>query len=281
MIAMFTIMTITSVCFLAFTPYSITWSDIMSGLNFKLSGEFAGVAIGAFGITGVASDEIIAYNYWCIEKGYAASAGPRKPDKVWEDRAKGWIKVMYMDATLAMIIYTSVTGAFYLLGAAVLNKRGLIPEGNQVIETLAYIYTESLGNGIKTIYLAGAFFVLFSSVFATLAAWTRWYPDIFGQLGWIDFYNVSQRKKIIAFLAWIFPVTWASMYLFIELPVAMILFGGAVGSFLLLIVVFAALHFRYHRTNFLKPGITYDIAFWVSILSIVAVGIYGVLMIFE
>ena len=35
------------------------------------------VAMGAFGITGVGGDEIMAYNYWLIEKGYAAFTGPR------------------------------------------------------------------------------------------------------------------------------------------------------------------------------------------------------------
>lgn len=281
MIVMFTVMTIASVCFLSFTPYRITWPDIVSGMQFQLSGEIAAVAIGAFGITGVASDEIIAYNYWCIEKGYAAYTGPKREGAEWQRRASGWIRVMYLDAIVAMVIYTTVTGAFYLLGAAVLNERGIVPEGNKLIETLAYIYTESLGKGINVVYLIGAFFVLFSSLFATLAAWTRWYPDIFSQFGWINFYDTAQRKRVIAWLSWTLPTVWACVYLFIELPVVMILFGGAVGSFLLLLVVFAALHLRYRRTDFFKPGIFYDLAFWISAVSILAIGIYGVIKVFE
>ena len=277
MIFMFTLLTITSVLALSFTPYRISWEEISSGLTFYLPPEVVGVAIGAFGITGVASDEIIAYNYWCIEKGYAAYTGPYSDSPAWRKRAQGWISVMYLDAVVAMIIYTVVTAAFYLLGAAILNNRGVTPGGNQLIETVALIYTESLGPGVRNMYLVGAFFVLFSSVFASLAAWTRMYTDIFGQLGWIDFADLRKRTLIIAVLAWVFPAMWAMTYMFIELPVFMILFGGAVGSIMLFLIVFAAIHIRYVRPSRIQSGGRwYDVAFWISTVSIVLVGIYGV-----
>jgi hypothetical protein len=280
MTLLFTLLTLTAVGFLTFTPYAISWPDIASGLAFDLPREYVGVAIGAFGITGVASDEIIAYNYWCIEKGYAAYTGPREDTDVWRKRATGWIKIMYLDAVVAMVIYTLVTAAFYLLGAAVLHDRGEVPEGNQLIETVAVIYTESLGPGVRTLYLVGAFFVLFSSLFASLAAWTRMYSDIFGQIGWIDFFNPQQRKTVIAILAWTFPAIWATTYLFINLPVAMILSGGVVGSIMLFIIVFAAFHFRYREEQPYTPGIFYDAALWLSIVSIMGVGIYGMASLF-
>ena len=279
MIAMFTILTVTSLISLRFTIYSFSFSDILEGLRFNLSGEIVGIAIGAFGITGVASDEIIAYNYWCLEKGYAAYTGPREETDKWKTRAQGWINVMYLDAFVAMIIYTLVTVSFYLLGAAVLHNRGEIPQGNEVIETIALIYTQSLGLGIKNVYLVGAFFVLFSSLFASLAAWTRLFSDIFGQMGWIDFNNLAQRKKIIAVLAWFFPITWACAYLFIKLPVLMVLSGGIVGSFMLFLVMSVALHFKYVRA-LSKSSLFYDVAFWISIVSILGVGLYGLTKVF-
>jgi hypothetical protein len=274
---MFTVLTIVSVLSLSITPYRISWEEIVTGLTFALPKEVVGVAIGAFGITGVASDEIIAYNYWCIEKGYAAYTGPREDSQRWRNRAEGWIKVMYLDAIVAMIIYTAVTAAFYLLGAAILYNRGAIPQGNQLIETVALIYTESLGAGVRNVYLIGAFFVLFSSVFASLAAWTRMYSDIFGQLAWIDFSDVVRRKGVIAVLSWVFPTAWALIYLYMELPVTMILFGGAVGSVMLFLIVFAAIHIRYARPQTIRSeGRLYDLAFWVSTISIFLVGVYGI-----
>lgn len=276
MIAFFTIMTFASVFALAFTEFSISWADIREGFQLKLAPSVVLIAIGAFGITGVGSDEIIAYSYWCLEKGYASYTGPATYDAAWKRRASGWIKVMYLDAFVAMLIYTLVTAAFYLLGAAVLHELGLEPKGNSVIETLSVIYTRSLGAGIKYAYLVGAFFVLFSSVFATLAAWTRLYTDIFGQVGWIDFFNLPQRKKMISILSFVFPVIWLAIFLFIKLPVMMILFGGVVGSVMLLLVVIAAIVFYLKRRKIFPSGTVYAFAFWISILAILAVAVLGV-----
>jgi len=280
MVVAFTVTTIVALIALHYTSFSFTWKDVTSGLQFKLPSEYVAVAFGAFGITGVASDEIIAYNYWCIEKGYAAYTGPRDNSDEWKKRARGWIRVMYLDAIVAMIIYTSVTAAFYLLGAAILHGKSVIPQGNGVIETISFIYTQSLGEGAKLFYLIGAFFVLFSSVFASLAAWTRLFPDIFGQVGWINFIDEAQRKRTVRWLSWIIPSTWALMYFFINLPVLMILSGGIVGSVLLFVVVFAAIHFYKNRVRYLASGSFYNVAFAISVLSIICVGLYGLIQFF-
>lgn len=275
MIGLFTLLTLTAVFSIAYTPYHFDLQDVISSLRFRMSGEIVGVAIGAFGITGVAADEIIAYNYWCLEKGYASYTGPRVETEEWKQRAKGWINVMYLDATVAMLIYTAVTVAFYLLGAAVLHQRGEIPVGNQVIETLALVYTQTLGPGVKTAYLVGGFFVLYSSVYASLAAWTRLFSDAAGRFRWIDFNDPTQRRRCIALLAWAFPLLWFLAYVFINLPVIMVLSGGVVGSLLLWLVAFAGVRFRY-TTQQVASSTLYDIAFWISVVSILFVGIYGV-----
>ncbi|PHN04954.1 Nramp family divalent metal transporter [Flavilitoribacter nigricans] len=282
MIGFFTLFTFSSLYFLGYTPYAMEWSDITSGLSFQLPPEAVAIAFGAFGITGVGGDEIIHYNYWCLEKGYAAHTGPRDDSEAWKARARGWIRVMYLDALLAMIVYTVVTAAFYLLGAAVLHAQGTVPEGYQMVESLSMMYTESIGPQAKPAFLLGAFVVLFSTLFAALAAWTRQWADIFGQIGLIDFYNLAVRKKAIAILAWVIPFLWALLFLFIQLPVLMVISGGIAGSFLLFIVVAASLHFRYKRLHpDFRPNITYDILLWVSILTIVGVGIYGLIKVFS
>ena len=276
MIAFFTIFTFTSLYFLTYTEYALTWPDILSGLQFQLPKEAVAVAFGAFGITGVGGDEIIHYNYWCLEKGYAAHTGPQDDSPEWENRARGWIKVMYMDAVFAMIVYTVVTAAFYLLGAAVLHAQGEVPQGYQMVESLSIMYTESLGPGAKSIFLIGAFIVLFSTLFAALAAWTRQYADLFGQIGIINFFDAQQRQKTVAILAWCLPILWAIVFVFIKLPVLMVITGGIVGSFLLFLVVFAVLQFRYKRLHpSFIPSRSYDLILWASIFTIVSVGVYG------
>ena len=305
LIGLFTLLTFASLFFLQYTPYALSGDDILEGLRFRLPVSTIGVALAAFGITGVGGDEIMYYNYWCLEKGYARMTGPRtdvprtdvlgtdvprrdssatdrpKPsssdDEAWVRRAKGWIEVMYWDALLSMGVYTIMTTVFYLLGAAVLHQRGEVPEGYAMVESLSRIYTETLGAGAKSVFLLGALVVLFSTVFAALASWTRIFSDCFGQLGWINFYNPTVRRRSIAVLAWVFPLLWTVLFLFIQLPVLMILIGGFVTSILLLIVVYAALHFRYRRLPAsIRPSPLYDIAFGISAVVIVAVGVYSV-----
>jgi len=281
MVAGFTLLTLASVLAISFTPFAFTFSDVLTGLRFELPPDLVFIAIGAFGITGVASDEIIAYTYWCLEKGYATYTGVNDGSEEWQLRANGWIKIMQLDAIVAMVIYTIVTAAFYLLGASILHGQKEIPEGNELINSLALIYTQTLGSEARLAYLAGAFFVLYSSVFATLAYWSRLFPDIFGQLGWINAESLTDRKKWVAILAWLFPCLWVIAYLFIEMPTFMILSGGAVGSILLLIVVFAAINFR-SQNKFLKiaSGPVSEIMFWLSVASIASISMYGIFKLF-
>ena len=277
MVALFTMLTLISLISVAFTPYQFGLADVMEGLKFNLPPGALVFAIGAFGITGVASDEIIAYNYWCIEKGYAAYTGPYENTPEWNNRAKAWIGIMRMDALFAMIIYTLVTAAFYLLGASILHNSENIPDGTQLIVLLAGIYTKTLGEEVEFFYLVGAFFVLFSSVFATLAYWTRLFADIFGQFRWINFSDLKARKRTVAILAWALPVTWILAFFFIRLPTLMILSGGFVGSVLLLLVCYAAIWFRYSKNAFMSKTITGDLFLWVSVISIFILGTYGII----
>jgi hypothetical protein len=277
----FTLFTIASLVGLIYTDYRFSLDEVLSGLTFDLPRQVVFVAIGAFGITGVASDEIIAYTYWCQEKGYAAYTGPNDGSEEWKKRAKGWIKIMYLDAFLAMVIYTVVTASFYLLGAAVLYGQQQIPDGNELIQTLANIYTESLGQGARLGYLAGAFFALYSSVFATLAYWSRLFPDFFAQVGWIRSDHEADRIKWVKLLAWVLPVLWILAFLFIELPGFMVLTGGVVGSVLLLVVVIAAIQFRSKNAPLqLLSGVWSDILFWLSVLAILMVSLYGIIKLF-
>ena len=276
LIGLFTVMTLASVVMLQGTDYAITGGDVASGLTFTLPATAVFVAIGAFGITGVGGDEIMHYPYWLLEKGYAAKTGPRREgDADWVRRAKGWISVMYLDALLAMVVYTVMTASFYMLGAAVLNASGGLPDGAELIPALSTMYTETLGPWARGVFLAGGFVVLFSTLFSALGAWTRAYADSFGQTGWIDFSNLAQRRRTIAISAWVIPLLWALAYFFMGKPKFMVILGGTATSVMLIIVIFAAIHFRYRRlAKELKPGRFYDVAFWLSVVAIVLVGVY-------
>jgi Mn2+/Fe2+ NRAMP family transporter len=273
----FTILTLISVAALQWTEYAITGDQILSGLTFQLPSGALLFVFAAFGLTGVGGDEIMQYTYWLLEKGYAARVGPYVPnDPAWICRARGWTRVMMFDAIVSMIVYTTVTAAFYILGAAVLHARGDVPQGYAMVSTLANMYTESLGPWAKGVFLAGAFFVLFSTAFSALAAWTRIYSDTFSQFGWMNFHDSRQRSRMIKILAFVFPALWTVVFLSYEEPVAMVMIGGVATAAILLIVVIAAIHFwRKRALAELDPGRLYDVAFWISAISIIVLAGYG------
>ena len=276
LIAVFTVLTLASVVAVQFTPFSIGGSELLSGLSFRLPPEAVLVAIGAFGITGVGGDEIMAYNYWLLEKGYARYTGPRTDSEEWAQRAKGWIRVMTLDALVSMALYTVMTAAFYALGAAILHSQGLLPEGMALIETLTRLYTQSLGPWAGTLFLIGGFVVLFSTLFGALALWTRLFSDAFSEIGWLNYRDPRERHLAIGMVAWVVPILWATLFLLVKLPALMVVIGGVAGTGILLIVAAATVHFRYRQLpRSLVPSRTYDALLWISLLAILLVAGYG------
>lgn len=279
MIALFTLFTLVSLIALQWTPFAINWSELGSGFGMTLPDGALLLAIGAFALTGVGGDEILAYNYWLIEKGYAAHTGPEPEDakerEAWLARAKGWVRVMQIDAIVSMLCYTLMTALFYLLGAAILNRQGLNPESGELLEVLSRMYTDTLGPWARTAFMLGAFVVLFSTLLAALAAWSRLFSDAFGRFGWIDFEKEADRKKSIAFLSVAFPIIWTLLFFAFEKPGFMVIIGGSLTTLILFIVVYAALIMRYRwLAPELRPSKTFDIILWISSIAIAGAGIY-------
>lgn len=271
--ACFSILTLVCAGLLYWTPYRVSASMLAEGLSFELPAFAVGAALAAFGLTGVSADEIISYPYWCLEKGYARSVGPRDGSAEWARRARGWIRVMYVDALFSMLIYSTATAAFYVLGAAVLHPRGAAPEGLQVIAVLSGIYTETLGPAAMGVFLTGAVAALFSTVFVACASSTRMFTDAFAQCGLLDYSDPDARRRWFRVLAWALPTIWTTLFLNLKAPVIMVTAGGVALSLLLLLVAFAAFQFRYHRLPpELRPSRVYDVLFWISLMAILGVG---------
>lgn len=280
LLAVLTLLTLASVAALQWTSYAFSAADLWEGLQFRFPPGALLFVVGAFGITGVGGDEIMQYSYWLIEKGYAAKTGACQPgDAEWARRARGWIRVMQFDALFSLVVYSVVTAAFYVLGAAVLARREQIPQGYDMVETLAQMYTAALGPWARWVFLGGAFAALFSTLFSALAAWTRIFADAFGQTGWIDFHNPRTRARTIAALAAAFPALWATAFLCYREPVAMVLLGGVATSVILLLVAGAALVFRWRDClPQLRPSRGYDAALVVSVAAIATFAVASLLV---
>ncbi len=252
-----------------YTPYAFTSSDLLKGFSFNLPSEYIVLALGAFGITGVASGEITMYPYWCMEKGYAAWTGPKENTPEWQARARGWIRVMTIDAVISMFVYTAATIAFYILGAAVLSTEENFQDGAQFIFQLSSMFTNVLGENTRAIFMLCAFTVLFSTIFANTAAFSRLWTDFFGICGWLNWKNILQRTRSISIVAWAFPILCGIIYLVNPNPLELVIFMGVCNSLYLVVVAYQAIIFRYRHTDpSLQPSKWYDGALWISILSI-------------
>jgi len=261
-----------------FTKYAFSLVDILRGFTFRLPKEAAFAAIGAFGITGIGGDEITQYTYWCIEKGYAAKTGPKDGSEAWYARARGWFKVMYLDATLAMIIYTVATLAFYILGASVLHGQGKIPEGMTMVRTLSSMYTGVLGGRWVIYFFAlGAFACLFSTLISWTAGSQRIIADVMARLKLIDFHSHSQINKVIFFSGIGLPAIYTLTALVMRTPVLMVQIGGWGTAFILLVIIYSSFYHRFKLLDpKLRPSKFYDLYLVIGSVAMLGIVVYSV-----
>jgi Mn2+/Fe2+ NRAMP family transporter len=260
-----------------FSDAQVGWNYIAQGLSFSLPDNQGALltALATFGIIGVGASELIAYPYWCIECGYARFTGKRDNTTAWSERARGWMRVMRYDAWCSMIIYTFATMAFYVLGAAVLHPRGMSPEKDLLVRTLARMYEDVFNPWGDEIFLFGAFAVLYSTLFVATAGNSRVAVDgmrVYGFIGKDDATRVRWTKILCAFL----PFTQLAVYVWSKNPVQLVIIAGLAQALLLPFLGAAALYFRYrHCDPRIAPGKVWDAFLWVSVVGLVIAGSWG------
>ena len=233
LVVVFSLVTIAIALGLPFTPYAYGMDDIATGLAFTIPAGAIGAAIAMFGITGVGADELTFYTYWCVEKGYA----------------------------------------FFLMGAAVLNPQGLVPQGNEMITALSRMYTDTLGDWAGILFLLGAIAVLGSTLWAAVPSWSRMYVNLFAVMGMLDWHDPAQRLRWIRGFTIGLPLVWGLAYLFVRSPVLMIQIGGAATGVFLLAAVVAVWHLRQTETDpAIRGGSAFNALLAVSSVAIVLLG---------
>jgi Mn2+/Fe2+ NRAMP family transporter len=130
------------------------------------------------------------YTYWVIGAGYGATAGRgygKPADKTLLEnmtaatahRIKGWCRVVYADASLAMVIGVVTTVGFLIAGAGVLRPNELAPEGPQVATTLATVFSSRWGAFGGTLFMIAGTCALIGTQIGQLAGWPRLLSDTF------------------------------------------------------------------------------------------------------
>ncbi len=277
LVAGVTLVTVICVLALPASGYPIELADLEAGLSFALPAAGIAAAFGTFGITGVGASELYSYPYWCLEKGYARFAGRCSPDPAWAERAKGWIRVMYLDAWVSMVVFTAATVAFYCLGATVLHRQGLHPAKSKMIETLAEMYVPTFGDWTRFAFLIGAWAVLFKTLYVASASHSRLTSDFLSLAGFVHFDSAAPRRTCIRRFCVFFPTLALVLYLVFRDPRAMVVFGGFFQAATLPIISGATIYLRYRRTDSrLAPSRLSDVLLWVAVISITVVAAYAI-----
>ena len=278
MVAVFTLVTLGNAVGLQFIPqWSFTSQDWIHGLSFQLpEGDRYGALMTAFatvGIIGVGAAELIQYPYWCLEKGYAKKTGVYDGSPEWTDRARGWLRVMKADIWFSMIIYTVATIAFFVLGAGILHRAGIVPDGSRLLITLSMMYEPVLGGMAKGTFLVGALFVLYSTFYVANASHARTFADALGIVGLVKTDDAAQQR-MVKILSFVFPLLCLLMYWIVQSATRLVLLSGAAQAIMLPMLGYAALHFRWHGS---RPGLTpsklFDLFLVLSVLVLFAIGI--------
>ena len=273
MVALFTISAVVSVAVLQGTGYRITSDEVWSGLRFDLPDSFT-VAFAAFGVIGVGASELIYYPYWCLEKGYARHVGEDDGSDGWVRRARGWLGVMRVDAALSLVLYTSITVAFYLLGAAVLHRRGLDVTNADMIHVLSQMFRESLGEWTLMMFLIGAFFVLYSTYFGATAANARLATDAVPLFGLASYRDAAHRQRVLRGFSIGISLTCAAVFLVWSQPVTLVLIGATGQALMLPFLAIAAVRFSGQLDPRLRGPAWERAGLWLSAAGMVALGVY-------
>jgi Mn2+/Fe2+ NRAMP family transporter len=278
LVGLFTLMTVVNVILLQLHPsFAMQPAELMSGLSFRLPPKTDGVfplatALATFGIIGVAAGEMVFYPYWCQEKGYARFVGPNDGSGEWVRRARGWMRVLRWDAFGSMLVYTTSTVAFYILGAAILNRIGLVPKGTDMIRTLGVMYEPVFGETARGIFLIGAVAVLYSTFFVTNASKARMCTDALRLFGLRADTDAARRRWLTVFSV-AFPMACFLIYWIVPEPKRLVLAGGVMQGILLPVMACTAIYFRYKFCDSrLLPGRGWDACLWLSGIGMLIAG---------
>ena len=280
MVLFFSFMTLIIALSVQSTEYQVNLNQISEGLSFSLPTEYLPLALAVFGFTGISYGEIMAYTYWCLEKGYAENTGNDIEEK------KHWIKTMQTDVWITVFFITLGTLPFFFLGAGVLNN---VPELQEslatssfwdvdVISSLQNMFSLVLGGWAKWLFIILAFFVLFSTLLSGTAAFTRTISDYLISMGLVK-EKTDTRTKLIKLVAFVIPFLSGLFYFILPNPITLLLIAGIWAAMGLPIVNIGALYLVNKLEPALQPKVSTKVILWVSLvlqLSLAGLIVYDI-----
>lgn len=271
LVALFSLVVIGSVIALQGTSYAVQPGDISSGFLFQMPAEGAFVALALMGSVGATAVELFMYPYWVREKGYPRFIGPDDGSAEWKARYRGWMRVVATDAGVCTGIALVITCAYYILGASVLSRLEVLPEGVSVVEQVSLIFTETLGQTAKGVFMVGAFCTLFSTLLVFAASSGRIGADFLQQLGMGSAQKEEGRKRFERILQSAFPAFWlVVILLFPKTPFLFVLLGANANNLLLIPLAYGVLHLAMREVQDRRMSMWTELGLLVTIWAIIS-----------
>ena len=278
LVAAFSVIVIGSLLVLQATGYAITSAELVSGFGFSLPPEGAFVALAVMGSVGATGVELFMYPYWVREKGYPRFVGVDDGSDGWRQRYQGWMRVLAMDAGVCTAIALVITTAYYLLGASVLSRLNVIPQGPEVVDQVSLIFTETLGPAWKGLFMFGAFCTLFSTLLVFAASSGRIGADFLGRLKVPSAQTDAGRRQVSRALQIAFPVFWLCVILLeSDTPFFFVLLGANANNLLLIPMAYSVLHLAMREVESRRMSLGVELGLMLTIWVIInftAVNLY-------
>ena len=269
LVAAFSLVVIFCVLALQGTEHAITGGQIVSGLRLAMPAEGAFTALAVMGSVGATAVELFMYPYWIREKGYPQFIGPRDDSPEWRERYRGWMRVVAVDAGVCTGIAVVITCAYYLLGASILNKLEVLPEGYEVVDNVSLIFTESLGGWAKNIFMFGAFCTLFSTLLVFAASSGRIMLDFLRQTGAVALETGEQRMRLLRVLQIGIPLLWLIGELaYAEKPFLLLRLGANCNNLLLIPLAFGVLHLAMRLDGRVRMPMSIELGLMATIWAV-------------
>lgn len=262
----------TTVAFLARPPAAAFWSGLVVPAVPAGSALLVGALLGWMP-TGI--DVAVWHSMWALERRSdweerarvrSRVVGTEESDEVTPARV---MRVGLLDMRIGYALSLALGAMFVGLGAEVLRPLGRIPEGADVAITLARLYTDVLGDWILPLFLAAAFFGMFSTAYGVLDGFPRAFAETLARLR-------PTRAATGSGPYWAFLVGSLLLAVFetalLRDPVALVTVAAVI-SFLLSSVLYALNHYcvtRLIRDPRLRPGRTLRAWSLIGILCMAA-----------
>jgi manganese transport protein len=253
LVGVFSLSVVVGLVLIQGTEFHITSEQVLSGLTFSFGEhdvKLAAVAVvsllGALGATG---NELFMYPYWILEKGYGQHVGSPDDDG-WQDRVKGWVRVLQVDVFVCTALATLTTLGYFLISAAVFYGSGDEIGQEDIIDRLSGMYTNAYGAWSKGPFLVGAFCTLFSTLIVGTAAFARMWCDMIISFGWLPRDNQIAKRRCLRGVQSIYLLAFLAIALvYKKSPAELVIFGQYISGLFCTPLLMVAICWMAFRTD--------------------------------